>query len=197
MSRLCSLVLLLAATCAPAVQGQAPLSVGYRKQVQVPVSGATAAYSLDSSIAEATASDGVVEIVGKSPGATNIVIVTPAGTQAMAVVVPAPPPVLPPGFEPPERAQYGESGSYEFRYNSDPGQITNSLELKRVQGESFERFQMVNANVFETSASTSFVGFPYLAYEIGRPKRDYTFLDQMVGNSPLTLDGYLVRGMHL
>ena len=197
MSRLWSLVLLLAATYAVAVQGQAPLSVGYQKQVQIPVSGATAAYSLDSSIAEASASKGVVEIMGKSPGATNIVIVTQAGAQALAVVVPAPPPVLAPDFEPPERAQFGESGSYEFRYNSDPGQITNSLELKRVQGQSFDRFQMVNANLFSTSASTSFVGFPYLSYEISRPKRDYTFLDQMVGNSPLTLDGYLVRGMHV
>jgi carboxypeptidase family protein len=187
---------LLLAVCAVAAWGEAPLTVGYQKNMLVPVSGATAAYSLDSSIAEAFAANGVVEITGRSPGTTNIVVVTQSGVQTLAVNVPQPPPVLPPGFEPP-RAQAGESGSYEFRYNSDPGEITNAVDLKRVQGETFTRFQMVNANLFSAGSSASTVGFPFLAYEIGRPQRDYTFLDQMVGNTPLTLDGYLVRGMHV
>src|ERR1700759_2587494 len=103
-----------------ALQGQSPLSVGYQKTMQLPVAGATAAYSLDSSIAEATAANGVVEISGKGPGTTNIIIVTPAGAQTLGVVVPPPPPVLPPGFEPPEKQASGETGTYEFRYNSDP-----------------------------------------------------------------------------
>lgn len=197
MKKLRSLLSLLAVMCAVAVQGQAPLFIGYQKTVQISVAGATAAYSLDSTIAEAGVSNGVVEITGKSPGTTNIEIVTEAGVQTLAVNVPVPPPILPPGFEPPERAQFGESGSYEFRYNSDPGQITNSVELKRVQGQSFNRFQMVNANLFSAGSSTSFVGFPLLSYEISRPRRDYTFVDQMVSNSPLTLDGYLVRGLHV
>ncbi|HET7871116.1 MAG TPA: carboxypeptidase regulatory-like domain-containing protein [Terriglobales bacterium] len=195
MKRLRSCALLLA-VCVVAARGEVPLSIGYQKRIQVAVSGATAAYSLDSSIAEASAANGVVEIAGQSPGTTNIVVVTQAGVQTLSVNVPQPPPVLPPGFEPP-RAQAGESGSYEFRYNSDPGEITNALDFKRVQGDSFTRLQMVNANLFSAGSAASTVGFPFLAYEIGRPQRDYTFLDQMVGNTPLTLDGYLVRGMHV
>src|ERR1041385_7763005 len=80
MKRCWSLVLLAAAFVA-AAQGQAPdrtvlarsgtespLSVPYQKTLQLPVAGATAAYSLDSNIVDATAANGVVEIVGKGPG---------------------------------------------------------------------------------------------------------------------------------
>jgi hypothetical protein len=185
------------AACAIAAQGQAPFSVGYQKRAQISVTGATAAYSLDSNIAEASAANGVVEVLGKAPGSTNIVIVTPAGVQSLAVTVPMPPPVLPPGFEPPGRTGAGETGTYEVRYNSDPGQITNSLEMKRIQGESFLRLQVVNANLFSAGSSTSTVGFPFLAYEIKHPNYDLTFVDQAVINSPFTLDGYLVRGFHM
>src|SRR5258708_1137271 len=181
------------AACAIMAQGQAPLSVGYQKRIQLPVTGATAAYSLDSNIVEAAAANGIVEIVGKAPGAANIVIVTPAGVQNLAVVVPQPPPILPPGFELTGHEGSGENGTYEFRYNSDPGQITNSLDLKRTQGKSFDRLQLVNANLFSAGGSTSAIGFPYLSYEISRPNRDLTFVDQIVANSPLTVDGFLVR----
>ena len=146
--RRCWSLVLLATACCLAAQGQTPLSVAYQKTLQLPVAGATAAYSLDPNIADATAANGVVEIVGKAPGSTNIVVVTSAGAQTLAVTVPVPPPILPPGFEPPERQGTGESGTYEFRYNSDPSQITNSIELKRTQGKSFTRMQVINANLF-------------------------------------------------
>ncbi|HMC29374.1 MAG TPA: carboxypeptidase regulatory-like domain-containing protein [Candidatus Angelobacter sp.] len=197
--------LVLFCACVTAVHGQgptragaeAPLSVGYQKRIQLPVAGATAAYSLDSNIVEASAANGVLEILGKGPGSTNVVVVTAAGVQTLAVAVPMPPSVLPPGFEPPERQGSGETGTYEFRYNSDPGQITNSIELKRAEGKSFTRMQVINANLFSASSSTSAVGFPFLAYQISRPNTDMTFADKNVGNSPLTLDGFIVRGFHL
>ena len=179
-----------------AAHGQAPLQVGYQKRVEFALSGATAAYSLDSNITEASVANGLVAVVGKAPGTTNVVIVTQAGVQTLAVTVPMPAPILPPGFEPPANRLNGETGSYEFRYNSDPGQITNSLEFRRTQGDSFDRFHMVNANLFSAGGATSNIGFPLLSYEISRPAYDYTFLDQNVANSPLTLDNYMVRGMH-
>jgi hypothetical protein len=181
-----------------AARAQAPLTVGFQKRVQITVSGATAAYSLDSVIADASASAGAVEILGKSPGATSIIVVTPAGVQDFAIVVSAPVPVLPPGFEPlRNEGASGESGTYEIRYNSDPTQITNALEMKRAQSDSFERLRIVNANLFSVGSSQSTVGFPFLSYEVSKPKRDLTFVDQQVVNSPFTLDNYMVRGFHL
>src|SRR5262249_40702473 len=176
---------------------EAPLTVGCQKTVQLIVPWATAAYSLDSNIAEASAANSSVEILGKGPGSTTIMVVTPAGVETLAVVVPVPPPSLPPGFEPPERQNAAETGVYELRYNSDPSQIANSLELKRSQGQSFTRMQVVNANLFSSNSSSSAVGFPFLAYQISRPNTDLTFIDKSVANSPLTLDNFLVRGFHL
>src|ERR1700759_2421990 len=121
MKRCWSIVLLWTA-CTFAARGRSPLSVGLQKTVPLQVSGATAAYSLDSSIVDATATNGVVEVVGKAPGTTNIIVVTQAGTQTIAITIPQPPPVLPPGFEAPERQGSGETGTYDFRYNSDPSQ---------------------------------------------------------------------------
>jgi hypothetical protein len=153
-----------------AAPAQAPLSVGYQKVLQVQMPSATAAYSLDSNIVEASASGGFVEIVGKRPGTTNIVIVTPTGVQSLPVTVPAPPPVLPPGFEPPAReGGAAEHGSYEIRYNTNPGQITNSLTMQRNEGTSFERLQLVDANLFSANASESTLGFPLISYEISHP----------------------------
>ncbi len=192
----CWSIILLWTALAAAAQGQAPFSVGYQKRVVINVGGATAAYSLDSNIADATAANGVVEIVGKAPGSTNVVVVTAAGVQTLAVTVPVPPPVVLPGFDPPEHQGTGETGTYEFRYNSDPAQITNSLDLKRTQGQSFTRMQVVNANLFSSGGSASIVGFPFLAYEISRPDRDIVFLDKNLANSPLTVDGFLLRGLH-
>jgi Carboxypeptidase regulatory-like domain len=177
-------------------QGQAPLFVGFQKRVEIALAGATAAYSLDPYIADATATGGIVEIFGKAPGTTHIVIVTNAGVQSLTVSVTPPASALPPGMQP-EGSQSGETGVYEFRYNSDPGQITNGLEVKRSQGQSFDRVQIVNATLLSTASSTSTVGFPLLSYEINRVRTDYTFLDQMVSNSPLTVDGFLVRGVHV
>src|SRR5579859_1964629 len=193
----CLRILLFCVAICIAAQGEAPLSVGYQKRIQLPVAGATAAYSLDSSVVETSVANGVVEILGKAPGSTNIVVVTPAGVQTVAVTVPVPPPVVPPGFEPPEHLNAAETGNYEFRYNSDPSQITNSVELKRTEGKSFTRMQVVNANLFSANGSSSAVSFPFLAYQISRPGTDITLVDKNVGNTPLTLDGLIVRGFHL
>ncbi|HEV2964383.1 MAG TPA: carboxypeptidase regulatory-like domain-containing protein [Candidatus Angelobacter sp.] len=176
--------------------GQSPIIVGYQKKVEVHITGSTAAYSLNSNIADVMASNGLIEIMGKSPGTTNVVVVTSAGVQTLAVVVPQPPPNYPPGFIPPREGGVAEEGRYEVNYNSDPAQIINSIEFKRTQGDSFDRIQIVNSNLFSTT-SDSVVGFPLASYQISRPQRDLTFVDQTVLNSPFTVDGYLVRGFHV
>src|SRR5205807_9121426 len=110
----------------PVPTGQAPISVGYQKKIEVSIPGSTAAYSLDSNIVEVTGSNGLVEILGKAPGNTSVVVITSAGVQTLAVVVPMPPPNYPPGFVPSREGGVAEEGRYEVRYTSDPAQVTNS-----------------------------------------------------------------------
>jgi hypothetical protein len=190
----CLQVALFCVLCNLAGLGQSIITVPYQKSTTFPIAGATAAYSLDSGIAEATVTSEVIEIYGKSPGNTHVIVVTTGGVQSFSISVPQPPPMLPAGFIG-QQSENGESGSYEFRYTSDPRQITNSFEFKRSQGDSFNRLQLINANLLRNS-STSVVGFPLASYEIGRRTRDIILLDQNVSHSPLTLDGYMVRGFH-
>ena len=135
----CWSFVLLATACCLAAQGQTPLSVGYQKTLQFSVAGATAAYSLDTNIADATAANGVVEIAGKAPGSTNIVVVTAAGAQTLAVTVPVPPTILPPGFEPPERQGTGQPPLYRtFLFNRNTGR-TEGMAIYAVEGGSVRR----------------------------------------------------------
>lgn len=175
-----------------------PFSVSFHKRIEIPVAGATAAYSLDSSVVEATVANGTITIEGIGPGSTNVIVVTSAGVQTLAVVVPQPPPSYPPGFVPPNNeGGVGERGAYEFRYSSNPAQLTNSIEFQRTQGDSFNRLQVTNATLFSSNSNQTTVGFPLASYEISRPHYDLTFIDQQVSDAPLTLDGYLVRGLHV
>ena len=79
----CRRILWLGLLVAVSTQGQvalpeqSPIIVGYQKKVVVPIAGSTAAYSLNSTIADVMASNGLIEIIGKSPGATNIVAIDP------------------------------------------------------------------------------------------------------------------------
>src|SRR5215469_8264233 len=187
-------VALFCLLCNIAGLGQSIITVPYQKTSTFPVAGATAAYSLDSSIAEATVSTEIIEVYGKAPGATHVIVVTSAGVQSFSITVPQPPPMLPPNLIA-QQNENGESGSYEFRYTSDPAQVTNSFEFKRSQGDSFNRFRVINANLLRRS-SDSVIGFPLASYEIGRRNRDIILLDENVNHSPLTLDGYMVRGFH-
>ena len=187
----------LSVACAATAVAQAPISVGYQKKIEITVAGATAAYSMDSEIAEASVVNGIVQIQGRAPGITNIIVVTPAAVETLSVSVPQPAPSYPPGFEPPpSEANAAERGAYEVRYNSNPSQLTNSVEFSRTQGNSFDRLQITNATLFSNNSQGTF-GFPLASYEINRPHRDLTLLDQQVADTPLTLDGYVVRGLHL
>jgi outer membrane protein OmpA-like peptidoglycan-associated protein len=181
----------------PSLAPAAPITVNYHQNITVQVAGATAAFSLNSNYVEASAQDGVVTIYGKLPGSTNIIVVTPVGTQTFEVVVPVPPPVTPPGFEPPlPPSAVDENGSYEVRYSSDPNQIVNVLDFVRRQGDSSIRFHMANAEFINAYSSGLSTSFPSLSYEIQTRHRDITLLDQYMQTSPLTVFGSQVRGIH-
>lgn len=195
MSR-CARCILLCAALAVTAAAQNGITVGYKKKIEITVTGATAAYSMDSLICEAGAAEGIVTIEGRAPGTTSVMVVTPAGVQALSVVVPQPPPSFPPGFEPPSSEQGSEKGAYEFRYNSSPSQLTNSIDFTRTLGNSFDRLQITTATLLSSSPQGVF-GIPMASYEINRPSRDVTLIDKQVNDSPLTLDNYLVRGLHV
>ena len=193
MKRLLQVIVFCMALCRIAT-GQSA-TVVYQKTIEVPVPGATAAYTLDPLNAEASAVNGMVSITGKGPGTASVMVVTPDGVRTIAVTVLQPPPSYPAGFVPPTLlSNYGESGTYEFRYSSDPSQWQNNLDLVWHNGSRRTQLRINNANLFSPSGSE--LSFPTVSYRYSSPTRELVLLDDEVDNSSLTVYEAQIRGFH-
>jgi hypothetical protein len=191
----CFLGLLLGLLTVPAIAQT--VTVGYQQTVQLNVPGATAAYSLNSYYADASVNVGTLTIQGNHPGSTTVMVITGVGIQPYHVSVPQPAPVFPPGFpRPGGEGASAEEGSYELRFSNDPYQLQNAFDFTERQGDRTIRLHAENVDYLPPAEGQSPAAFPSLSYEIETPGRDVTFLDQMVSDSPLTLDNVLVRGFH-
>jgi hypothetical protein len=170
-----------------------------QKTITFEAAGATAAYSLDAFLAEATAENGLVSVEGKQPGTTHVVVVEASGVQTFEVLVTTPPPHYPPGFVMPANAQVAaESGDLEARYYSSPGEIQTQVDFVKIHGNDRTTMQTVETSlVGPGEQGESRVALSSASYQIVTPRRNITLLDQYVDESPLTLNGEIVRGLHL
>lgn len=169
-----------------------------KKTITFEVTGATAAYSLDAALAEATADNGLVSVAGNQPGITHVVVITPSGVQTFDVVVTSPPPRYPAGFVMPVASEAAQSGYYEGRYYSSPAQIQNQLDFLKVSGEDRTQVHVVETNlVGPLEPGQPRIALSSASYQVVTPRRDITLFDQYVDESPLTIDGSIVRGFHM
>src|SRR5918999_845880 len=74
------------------------LTLEYQQVVTRMVPGATAAFSLDPTRVGASAQDGVVTLVGRGPGSTNVIVIVGDGTVSLQVSVGEPPVIVLPGM---------------------------------------------------------------------------------------------------
>ena len=169
------------------------------KTLTFAVSGATAAYSLDPFLAEATAENGAVSLTGKQPGTTHIVVITPSGLQTLEVLVTTPPPHYPPGFlMPVSTAEPAESGYVEGRYYSSPAEIQGQFDFLKIDGDDRTHVHVVETDFLGTlQQGQSRVALSSATYQIVTPLRDITLFDQYVDESPLTINSSIIRGFHM
>ena len=181
----------------------ASYTVGYQKSVTIPMPGATAAYALDPAIAEASATQGVLTLSGYGPGTTHVVVIAPQGVVTLEVVVPIPPTIYPKGWVMPRSDETSnEAGFDEMRYSSLPQQWSNTIDFTRQGSDLSTHFHAVVTKLFST-ASASFTtsdnssfAINSLFYQFKTKRRTVTLLDEMVRESPLTVDNATVRGLH-
>jgi hypothetical protein len=181
--------LLLAAAAAPA-----PFQVFVRQSVESQRPSAIAAYTLDSEIAEASAHDGRVTVIGRSPGVTQLAIVTDAGVDTMEIAVVSPPNAV---IEALSRRASFRSTAWDGTYESETGWLGNSVDLLSQNGPQAIRF-----HVQELSRTASSLGgasrhvVPSLSLGFSSTGRDVVLFDESVRVSPLTIDGTSLRGLH-
>jgi hypothetical protein len=180
----------------------ASYTVGYEKTILIPVAGATAAYSVDSEIADASADQGIVTVLGKSPGSTHIAVIAPGGVQTLEIVVPMPPPHYPKGWVMLRPEGGFESGYSETRYSSLPQQLTNILDFSRHGEEMTTHFHLATTDFFtsndnpDDAYAVSKFAITSLSYSFQTAQRSVTLVDQFVDESPLTVGGAIIRGLH-
>ena len=168
------------------------------KTVSIDVPGVTAAYSLDPSVADAEVQDGAVAVSARMHGSTHVVAVTPAGTQTFeVVVVDAAVKRSRFGFDPLLLHMGTEYGSVSSRYDSTSQQVQSEIDLSRRQDQTTIRAHIVATRMLGSlSSGESRTGIPSASYEIATPRRDLTFLDKYLEESPLAITGSIVRGLH-
>jgi hypothetical protein len=176
---------------------QAEVHAGRTSQIVIP--GATGAIAVDPEVLEASAANGIVSLSGRAPGRAEVLIVTPGGLKNIFVLVSPSPPAYPPGFVPPAAAAEGDkTGSYEFRYSSNPRQIQDRLDYTIRKPGLTTQLHLLNVDfltgtdVTGESRSTLPSGF----YRMTTPGWDLLLFDETVKSSPLTMDGVIVRGIH-
>jgi hypothetical protein len=169
------------------------------KTITLQVAGATAAYTMDSFLAEASAENGVVSIVGVHPGTTHVVVVTSSEPQTFEVLVNTLAPIYPPGFVMPESSSAtGQSGYYEGRFYTSPAQVQTQFDFAKSNGENWTHMHVVETNFLGTiDEGQSRAELSAATYEIHTPNRDITFLDKYLDESQLTINGSIIRGFHM
>jgi carboxypeptidase family protein len=172
------------------------LQLAYDQTIAVPAEGATAAYAIDANVAEAAIDGDTVRIHGRSAGATAVVIVTRSSVRTVRVTVSEPPLLLPSNFRRGLGGAAAQSGTAELRYISNPAEVSTTIEMERAESERTQRLRLMTANAINVEGRSG-TAIPFVSYQISTPKRDITIFDQAVMNSPLTLDGAFVRGLHV
>jgi len=126
-------------------------------------------------------------------------VIAPSGAQTLQIVITQPPPHYPPGFMMPATvAEMAQSGYYEARYYSSPAQIQNQFDFVKVHGADRTHVHVVETNlVGPLESGQPRVALSSASYQIVTPRRDITLIDKYVDESPLTINGAIVRGFHM
>jgi hypothetical protein len=172
----------------------AQVAVQSGKQIQISAPETTSAVSLDLHIAQISVENGLLTIHGVDPGDTVIFALTQSDWRPLPVHVFPGPPMYPPGFIPPQEAA-PQSGSYEFRFNSDRLQFENIIDLSSRNADETTQLHVVTATFAQEPGHDFFVPSAY--YRYATPEGEITLLDQTVNESPLTLQNVAVRGLHV
>ena len=171
------------------------LVIEYQHKMFYAEPGVTAAYAIDPATAQATAVPGGFQIIGTAPGQTSVIVVGEHGAHSILVTVIAPSSSAQTAAGQSGPDETSNFGQYLISYNNNPNQVTNVTDLTQISGDRQIHIQITNADIFPIQGESP-IGFPILSYEITRPGRSITFLDKMMHNSDLTIDGVLLRGFH-
>jgi hypothetical protein len=190
-----NLLALVAAAGLTAVPlGTDTIRIGLSETVRIERPGTTAAYAVDAEIVEATLGPTDIALLGRSPGTTRVTVVGAGGIETWNVIVEAPPSAFVPG-----QSNARRTATWSEYYDSESSRVTTTLNAEMLTGGGLPiRFQVINlTKARETGDGFGRSAFPLATLSLGTRQRGVILGDELVVRSPLTLDGTLLRGVHL
>jgi hypothetical protein len=159
----------------------------------IEIAGATAAYTTNPAIADATIAPlSHVSVTGRSSGTTQLIVITAGGTQTFLITVAAP--ILPSVT----KADAGTPlGRYDVRYASGSGQMQNTFDLLTHDGERISQIHVLHVHDLRAGPGQPSDNIASIFYRDTTPTRRLTLLDETVDLSRMTISSMSVRGLHL
>jgi len=167
------------------------ITVAVHNTAVVKFARATAAYALDSAIADAVARGGEVSVSGKSAGSTQVVVVS--GDNQMVLDVR----VMAPAFAAHQQKSGKAQGRIEARYGTAERQTHGIIDVGRAEGTRRTELHVESVHYGTSAAYRATTTLPSVSYRIFTPGRELTFFDRLTDESPLTISNTTVRGLHL
>ena len=191
-----ALLLLLVAVAAlasavPAAAREVRLEAG--ETVTLAGAGASAAFAVDAGVVEATAVGGDVVLVGRRAGHTLVTLVTADAVETLTVRVEAPAARA----MATERAAAPRAGTLEGRYDSGTGRFSTGLTMAVGDGTRAAELRLYGIQESGGRHGRDVQAIPAASLTFTAPGRTLVLLDELVEASPLTLDGTVLRGLHL
>lgn len=187
------LLFLLIVQALPGAALAGEMRLAARETVMLEYPGASAAFAVDTDIVEVTAIGGQVVLVGRRVGQTVVTVVMPATVETLLVRVEAAPAL----FMAFESSASRSGGTWEGRYDSGTRRFSTGLTMAVAAGERTARLRLYGIHERPEGGDNDTLALPSASLEIEEPGRRVVLLDELVQASPLTLDGIVLRGLHL
>jgi hypothetical protein len=165
-------------------------TVGIQENVIIEIAGATAAYTTNPAIADAViAGTGRISVTGHSAGSTQMMVITPFGTQSFLITV------APSANRSADRPRVGEpQARYDGRYSSASGRIQNTVDV--VTNSETRRSEFHVLHIHDLPPHRRADSIASIFYRDTTPGRVLTLLDDMVDLSRTTISNTQLRGVH-
>ncbi|MFP5247383.1 MAG: hypothetical protein ACLGH0_11870, partial [Thermoanaerobaculia bacterium] len=158
------------------------ISLAQHESRSMNIFGATAAWAIDASIVDVSASNGTVTFFGRTPGQTKVIVVSISGERTFDVAVIGKTPIR-------KQETKANSGTAEVRYSSAMREVQNQV---TVTSEDKKKKTELSVRTIHRPESS----VPSASYRIFTRGREITLLDRDVDHSPLTLSNTPIRGLH-
>lgn len=159
----------------------------------IEVSGATAAYLVESSLADVSISGTKIQITGRRPGMTTLSVVARGEVRTYDLIVaPTTKRVLGSGVS----AAPQVAGLVDAGYNSETGRISTSVSSTTGSRQHVTRVSATSVTHLVQRSSDARTSLPAVSIDVVRGNRQLTLFDQQVGGTGLQRGSRTVRGAH-